>query len=249
MTRLAPRTIISCPHCPYLASKTSVTSFTTGDLTRWSDGYTASWFGQPFFTRCTACRGVYWVDDASVVGNDQSRDADSHRPPPGWIDRFFGGNRRKMEARTLSDDLFGPRPIVSPDIDAIVTGVEAAASGSKEREQIIRRLLWWPQRNLKYPAIFAQHCPDGQFGQQPADQLPWFHAVTLLTRFDGAAEREWQRGFRPEGRRLRRQFWEVAAGDLANANIANVLAKSFPIADQFKNDWGRSIWSNRALTP
>jgi hypothetical protein len=28
--------------------------------------------------------------------------------------------------------------------------------------------------------FFAQHCPDGQFGQQAADQLPWFHIVTLL---------------------------------------------------------------------
>lgn len=37
-------------------------------------------------------------------------------------------------------------------------------------------------RNLKYMAYFAEHCPDGQFGQQPAAQLPWFHIVTLLTK-------------------------------------------------------------------
>jgi len=24
-------------------------------------------------------------------------------------------------------------------------------------------------------ALCAQHCADGQFGQQPAAQLPWFH--------------------------------------------------------------------------
>ena len=46
-------------------------------------------------------------------------------------------------------------------------------------------------RNLKYMAFFAQHCPDGQFGQQPAAQLPWFHVVTLLTKLDSPAEREW----------------------------------------------------------
>ena len=46
-------------------------------------------------------------------------------------------------------------------------------------------------RNLKYMAFFAQHCPDGQIGQQPAAQLPWFHIVTLLTQVDGAADREW----------------------------------------------------------
>lgn len=49
----------------------------------------------------------------------------------------------------------------------------------------------WSSSNLKYMRFFAQHCPDGQFGQQPADQLPWFHIVTLLTRLDTAAEREW----------------------------------------------------------
>ncbi|VVO50276.1 Putative nuclease YhcG [Pseudomonas fluorescens] len=46
-------------------------------------------------------------------------------------------------------------------------------------------------RNLKYMAFFAQHCPDGQFGQQAAAQLPWFHVVTLLTKLDSSAEREW----------------------------------------------------------
>lgn len=46
-------------------------------------------------------------------------------------------------------------------------------------------------RNLKYMAFFAEHCPHGQFGQQPAAQLPWFHIVTLLTKIDDEAEREW----------------------------------------------------------
>lgn len=46
-------------------------------------------------------------------------------------------------------------------------------------------------RNLKYMAYFAEHCPDGQFGQQPAAQLPWFHIVTLLTKLADPAEREW----------------------------------------------------------
>lgn len=49
----------------------------------------------------------------------------------------------------------------------------------------------WSSSNLKYMRFFAQHCPDGQFGQQAADQLPWFHIVTLLTQVDGPADREW----------------------------------------------------------
>ena len=46
-------------------------------------------------------------------------------------------------------------------------------------------------RNLKYMAFFAELCPDGQFGQQAAAQLPWFHVVTLLTKLDSPVEREW----------------------------------------------------------
>lgn len=49
----------------------------------------------------------------------------------------------------------------------------------------------WSSSNLKYMRFFAQHCPDGKFGQQPADQLPWFHIVILLTKLDNASEREW----------------------------------------------------------
>lgn len=49
----------------------------------------------------------------------------------------------------------------------------------------------WSTSNLKYMRFFAQNCPAGQFGQQPADQLPWFHIVTLVTKLDAPAEREW----------------------------------------------------------
>jgi len=35
--------------------------------------------------------------------------------------------------------------------------------------------------NLKYMRFFAQECPDRTIGQQPADQLPWFHVVILIT--------------------------------------------------------------------
>ena len=32
----------------------------------------------------------------------------------------------------------------------------------------------WSSSNLKYMRFFAEHCPKGQFGQQPADQYPGF---------------------------------------------------------------------------
>lgn len=45
--------------------------------------------------------------------------------------------------------------------------------------------------NLKYMRFFAERCPGCQIGQQPADQLPWFHIVLLVTKLDDAGEREW----------------------------------------------------------
>lgn len=45
--------------------------------------------------------------------------------------------------------------------------------------------------NLKYMRFFAQNCPDLKFGQQAADQLPWFHIVTLLTKLKTPTLREW----------------------------------------------------------
>lgn len=46
-------------------------------------------------------------------------------------------------------------------------------------------------RNLKYMRYFAEHCPEGLIGQQPAAQLPWFHIVVILTKLDNLFEREW----------------------------------------------------------
>jgi predicted nuclease of restriction endonuclease-like (RecB) superfamily len=46
-------------------------------------------------------------------------------------------------------------------------------------------------RNLKYMRAFAEAWPDGDFVQQAAAQLPWFHVCTLLDKLKGREEREW----------------------------------------------------------
>lgn len=54
-------------------------------------------------------------------------------------------------------------------------------------------------RNLQYMRQFAQECPDREFVQQAAaqipatraDGLPWFHIVTLLTQVQDPAARAW----------------------------------------------------------
>ncbi len=45
--------------------------------------------------------------------------------------------------------------------------------------------------NLKYMRYFALECPGRAIGQQSADQLPWFHIVTLITKLEDSALREW----------------------------------------------------------
>ncbi|NMY07740.1 DUF1016 domain-containing protein [Pseudomonas veronii] len=62
---------------------------------------------------------------------------------------------------------------------------------SLDLKDAFHEMRGFSSRNLKYMAFFAQHCPDGQFGQQAAAQLPWFHVVTLLTKLDSPVEREW----------------------------------------------------------
>jgi predicted nuclease of restriction endonuclease-like (RecB) superfamily len=70
--------------------------------------------------------------------------------------------------------------------------------GAKVIDRLARDLrLAFPEmkgfsaRNLKYMRYFAEHCPQQQFGQQPAAQLPWFHIVTLLTQLDTDDDRAW----------------------------------------------------------
>lgn len=46
-------------------------------------------------------------------------------------------------------------------------------------------------RNLHYMRLFAEECPDLQFVQQSAAQMPWFHIVTLITKLSDPALRDW----------------------------------------------------------
>lgn len=62
---------------------------------------------------------------------------------------------------------------------------------ARDLQEAFPQMRGWSSRNLKYMAYFAEHCPNSQFGQQPAAQLPWFHVVTLLTKLDSSHEREW----------------------------------------------------------
>lgn len=140
MTRLSSRQVISCPHCQQLAVKKGVASFSSSDLTRWSDGFVSSWFWGVSFARCRSCQGVYWLEDAAWVG-DIPYDTEKR---PGWFARLLGAS----EPTTISSEWFWALPVEPPDIDAIAVGIETMGETiPKEREQRLRRLFWWNLNN------------------------------------------------------------------------------------------------------
>lgn len=70
-------------------------------------------------------------------------------------------------------------------------GAKVIARLAHDLKDAFPEMRGFSSRNLKYMRFFAQHCPEGKFGQQAAAQLPWFHIVVLLTKLDNVEEREW----------------------------------------------------------
>lgn len=70
-------------------------------------------------------------------------------------------------------------------------GTKVIGRLSSDLKDAFPDLKGFSSTNLKYMRTFAEECPDARIGQQAADQLPWFHVVTLLTRVDDLQAREW----------------------------------------------------------
>jgi len=124
-------------------------------------------------------------------------------PPEGYADWLAQlkteiGQRRQRAALAVNVELIGLYARIGQDI---LERQQRLGWGSKVIERLARDLKaafpemrGFSSRNLKYMAYFAEHCPNGQFGQQPAAQLPWFHVVTLLTKLDTPETRAWYAG-------------------------------------------------------
>lgn len=81
---------------------------------------------------------------------------------------------------------------------AIVQRQAQRGWGAKVIDQLSRdlkaefpELKGFSPTNLKYMRSFAEAYPDYGDGQQPVDQLPWGHLVSLLTSVKDPATREW----------------------------------------------------------
>lgn len=147
MTRLAPTQVIACPHCQHLALRKRVSSFCSYGFPSWSDGYVdsfASYLSSPSFTRCSSCNGVFWLEDATVVGT--LPDYRDERLPSAW-QRFLNRLRGKApngDRQKIPEEWQCVRPVERPDLDAFIVGVENLSEDeTPEREQRLRRRLWW----------------------------------------------------------------------------------------------------------
>lgn len=103
--------------------------------------------------------------------------------------------RRQRAALAVNAELIGLYARIGHDIldrqQRLGWGAKVIDRLARDLKAAFPDMRGFSSRNLKYMAYFAEHCPDGQFGQQAAAQLPWFHVVTLLTKLDDSEARAW----------------------------------------------------------
>jgi predicted nuclease of restriction endonuclease-like (RecB) superfamily len=125
----------------------------------------------------------------------------AHLPiPPGYADwlrdlkhRIQGARQRALLAANaeqirLYHDI-GRELLERRDRDG--WGAKVVDRLSSDLREAFPDMRGFSTSNLKYMRSFAQECPNRQFGQQSADQLPWFHVVTLITKLADPALRAW----------------------------------------------------------
>jgi predicted nuclease of restriction endonuclease-like (RecB) superfamily len=121
-------------------------------------------------------------------------------PPEGYADWLVGlkaeiAHRRQRAALAVNAELIGLYARIGRDIldrqQRLGWGAKVIDRLARDLKAAFPDMRGFSSRNLKYMAYFAEHCPDGRFGQQAAAQLPWFHVVTLLTKLDEPQARAW----------------------------------------------------------
>lgn len=116
---------------------------------------------------------------------------------PEWLTSLKGRitGARQRAALSVNQDLVKLYHEIGSDIVARQAqqgwGAKVIDRLAGDLREAFPEMKGFSSSNLKYMRVFAQICPDLRIGQQPADQLPWFHLVTLLTKVPGEAEREW----------------------------------------------------------
>jgi len=124
-------------------------------------------------------------------------------PPEGYADWLVQlkteiVQRRQRAALAVNAELIGLYARIGRDIldrqQRLGWGAKVIDRLARDLKAAFPDIRGFSSRNLKYMAYFAEHCPDGRFGQQLAAQLPWFHVVTLLTKLEEPQARAWYAG-------------------------------------------------------
>jgi hypothetical protein len=145
-----PDMIVACPHCQTLARYGTLHSGNTFGATQWTDGKMIAPMlpRPPEFVRCRECRGFYWLDQATPVGE---------LPGP------FGGDD-EAEVR--------PEWVSAPEVEEPTESGyhEALAAGSiePERELDFRILAWW-RGNDAFRGLETTDATGDQAGDAPVD--------------------------------------------------------------------------------
>lgn len=119
-----PDRIIACPHCGFLARQHTLLSGNTFGAIFWTDGKMLAPMLPEFpeITRCAQCAHLYWIEDASVIGEERYGEP----IPAEW--------KHAQPVRALTQGEFR---------EAIQMGLGTNA----ERECYLRLHYWWARND------------------------------------------------------------------------------------------------------
>ena len=137
-------TIHECPYCKARARKGNLwcrLSFTTQV---WSDGYKVEpvpW-EDVRVTRCPRCHGIYWLEDARVLGKvPETTYAEVEvKVKRGW----WSGMRTETQQVARTSPLSELPKLKSPDVAGLYEALaDLRPDHDRERQAYLRTQLWW----------------------------------------------------------------------------------------------------------
>lgn len=119
-----PDEVLACPKCGALHRRRTLASSNDLGMVVWSDGKREAEMNPASIdiTRCHACTGYFWCDDAKIVGEYDAFSANDAKVPAAWLDA----------------------PYLSVlDAAGLLNALEQGAGRDRQRERYLRLHCWW----------------------------------------------------------------------------------------------------------